>query len=163
MPIPLTFQFCLCQLGWHTSILVSGFNASYLIQAGIGWTSVLHLVFVNCKVHYPHTIEFPPAKTTSIIMEAFCFTRQLLFSNFSCKFLDPNDFFQLIWIIIILIYITWEISRNKLKKHYFTKTCSDLSLFEQIVLVISKKFQILGLLHQISKVFLDHENIFFST
>ena len=30
-------------------------------------------------------------------------------------------------------------SRNKLKKHSGTKNCSGLSLFEQIVLVISKK------------------------
>ena len=37
-----------------------------------------------------------------------------------------------------------------------TKNCSDLSLLEQIVLVISKFVQILGLHPRISKVFLDH-------
>ena len=31
-------------------------------------------------------------------------------------------------------------SRNKFKKHSVTKNCSDLSLFQQIVLVISKLF-----------------------
>ena len=53
-------------------------------------------------------------------------------------------------------------SRNKLKKHSVTKNCSDLSLFEQIVLVISKILQILSLQPRISKVFLDHESNFFS-
>ena len=34
--------------------------------------------------------------------------------------------------------------RNKLKKHSVTKNCSDLSLFEQIVQVVSKFLQILS-------------------
>ena len=34
----------------------------------------------------------------------------------------------------------WETSRDKLKKHSVTKKCSDLSLFEQIVLVIENIF-----------------------
>ena len=38
----------------------------------------------------------------------------------------------------------------------FTKNSSDLSLYEQIFLVISKFLQILGLQPQISKGFLDH-------
>ena len=49
-------------------------------------------------------------------------------------FLNPNDS----RILIILIYLIYETSRNKLKKHSVTKNCSDLSLFEEIVLVISK-------------------------
>ena len=36
----------------------------------------------------------------------------------------------LIWIIIVLICKIWETSRNKLKKHFVTKNCSDLSLFK---------------------------------
>ena len=59
-------------------------------------------------------------------------------------FLDPNIFFS-IWILIVLIYKIWETSKNKLKKHFVTKNCSDISLFEQIVLVVSKCLQILGL------------------
>ena len=61
-------------------------------------------------------------------------------SNFSCMFLNPNIFFR-IWIIIVLIYEIWDTSRNKLKKHSVTKNCSDISLFEWIVLVISSFFQ----------------------
>ena len=78
-----------------------------------------------------------------------------IFSNFSCMFLNANNFFP-IWIIIVLIYKIWENYRNKLKKHSVTKNCSDLSLFEQIVLVIPKFLQILVLQPRISKVFLDH-------
>ena len=74
------------------------------------------------------------------------------FSNFSCMFLHPNDFFP-IWIIIVLFFEISETSRNKLKEHAVTKNYSDLSLFEQIVLVISKCLQILGLQPRISKVF----------
>jgi hypothetical protein len=44
---------------------------------------------------------------------------QEVFSNFSCRFLNPNYFFP-IWIII------WEISSNKLKKHADSKL--DLTL-----------------------------------
>ena len=51
------------------------------------------------------------------------------FSNFSCMFLNPNIFFP-IWILIVLIYYIWETPRNKLKKHSVTKNCPDLSLFE---------------------------------
>ena len=53
----------------------------------------------------------------------------IFFSNFSCIFLNPNTFFP-IWNLIILIYYIWETSRNKLQKHSVTKNCSDLSLFE---------------------------------
>ena len=41
--------------------------------------------------------------------------------------------------------------RNRSKKHFVIKSCSDLSLFKQIVLVISKILQIFGLQPQISK------------
>ena len=51
-------------------------------------------------------------------------------------FLNPN--------ILILIHQIWDTSRNKLKKHYFTKNCSDLSLLEKKFLEISKCLQILG-------------------
>ena len=54
---------------------------------------------------------------------------QRLFSKFSCRFLNPNNFFP-IWIIIVLFFDIWETSRNKLKKHFVTKNCSDLSLFK---------------------------------
>ena len=40
-----------------------------------------------------------------------------------CMFLSPNIFFP-IWINIVLIYLIWETSRNKLQKHFVTKNCS---------------------------------------
>ena len=52
--------------------------------------------------------------------------------------------------------------QEQVKKHSVTKYCSDLSLFEYIILVISKKFQILGLQYRTSKVLLNHQNNFFS-
>ena len=45
---------------------------------------------------------------------------------------------------------------KKFKKHSVTKKFSDLWTFEQIVLVMSKCLQILGLQRQIWKVFLYH-------
>ena len=48
------------------------------------------------------------------------------------------------------------------KKTSVTKNCSDPSLPEKIVLVISKVLQILGLQPRFSKVFLGHQNNFFS-
>ena len=44
--------------------------------------------------------------------------------------------------------------QEQVKKHSVTKNCSDISLFEQIVLLISRFLQILGLRFRISKVFL---------
>ena len=71
--------------------------------------------------------------------------------NFKHKF--DNDIFLGIW----------EISRNKLKKHSVTKTCSEPSLFEYLDCSSNLILQILGLHARISKVFLDHQNIFFLT
>ena len=55
-------------------------------------------------------------------------TLLILFSNFSCMFLNVNIFFSISK--TVLIYQMLETSRNKLKKHSVTKNCSDLSLFE---------------------------------
>ena len=46
--------------------------------------------------------------------------------------------------------------QEQVKKHSVTKNCSDLSLFEETVLMIPKFLQILGLQPRISKVSLDH-------
>jgi len=51
------------------------------------------------------------------------------FSNFSCRFLDRNNFFQF-ELSLFYWYEIWETSRSKLKKHSVTRNCSDLSLFE---------------------------------
>ena len=84
-----------------------------------------------------------------------------LFSKFSGMFQYPNIF--LIWSLIVLIYYIWETSRNKLKKHSVTENCSDLSQFEDIVLVISKFLQILGIQPRISKDFSQSLAQFFLT
>ena len=48
-----------------------------------------------------------------------------------------------IWIIIVLIFYIWETSRNKLKSILLPNYSSELSLFEQIVLVIWYFLQII--------------------
>ena len=74
-----------------------------------------------------------------------CMHYKIGFSNFPCMFLNLDIFFPK-WILIVLIYHTWKTSRNKLEKNSVNKkNCSDLSLFQQIVLVISNFLQILGL------------------
>ena len=65
-----------------------------------------------------------------------------VFSNFSCMFLNPKIFSNLNSNCSNLLDLIT--SRNKFKKH------------SEIVLVISKFLQILGLQPRISKVFLDH-------
>ena len=54
----------------------------------------------------------------------------------------------------------WETFRSKFKKHSVTRYCSDLSLFEWIVLVISNFLLILVLQPWISKVFSFNRTIF---
>jgi hypothetical protein len=51
------------------------------------------------------------------------------FSNFSCMFLNPNNF-NPIWILIVLIYQIWETSRNMLKKH--VNLCQKLLFLHQL-------------------------------
>ena len=116
---------------------------------------VLQIIFneIDAKLH-----QFNQNVSTNCLFDCTCFlcNSQIhlfvvhkmipFFSNFSCMFLNPNNFFP-IWIFIVLIYQVWETSRNKLKKHSVSKNCSDLSLFEQ---------------PWISKVFLGHWNNFFS-
>ena len=60
-------------------------------------------------------------------------------SNFSWMFLNPDIFFP-ISILIVLIYHIWETSRNKLKKNSVTKNCSDLSLFSLRLTVDQNNF-----------------------
>ena len=69
------------------------------------------------------------------------------FSNFSCRFLNPN-FFP-IRIVIVLRF------QRKLQEQVQKKFC-----FKNLILNI---LQILGLKPRISKVFLDHSNIFLLT
>ena len=69
--------------------------------------------------------------------------------------ISQSQYFFIIWILFFLIHEIWKTSRNKFRKHSVFKSCSELSLFEQIVPVISKCLQILSLHLWISKVFLD--------
>ena len=82
-----------------------------------------------------------------------------LFLNCSCRFLHPNYLFA--------FYCSDELNlRNptplaRLKEFCFIK-CSDNSLFEKIVPVISNILKFLAFSLRFTKVFLDHKNIFFS-
>ena len=55
----------------------------------------------------------------------------LVSSLISCKFLNPNIFFPIFSNLLYLRNL-----QERVKKHSVTKNCSDLSLLEQIVLVI---------------------------
>ena len=48
---------------------------------------------------------------------------QKSFSNFFCMFLNPDNFFPIL-ILIVLIYEIYKTSRNKLKKYSVTRNCS---------------------------------------
>ena len=54
------------------------------------------------------------------------------FSNFSCVFLNPNIFFP-IWILIVLIYYKWETSRNKLKSILLAKIVLTFHLLNKLL------------------------------
>ena len=99
-----------------------------------------HFHYGNCKYNWPLHFE-------------------IHFSNFTCMFLNPN-FFP-IWIKIVLIHYIWETSINKLEKHSVTKNCSNLSVFEKIVLVIEKNFWSSRLNAENLKIFRDHWNNLF--
>ena len=110
------------------------------------YVQILYFKCFSSKIFMPHVrCFFPKAKGTI----------QVLYKLFITFPVSKSQCFFPIWILIFLIYYTWETSRNKLKKHSVTKNCSDLSLFKQIVLMISKFLQIFGLQPLISKI-LDH-------
>ena len=89
-----------------------------------------------------------------------------------CSFLSKNYFgflpyklkrtSSVLTLDFFLCCYNFALLEEQVKKHSVTKIFYDISLFEQIVQVISKFLQILGLLPRISKVFLDHQNNFFS-
>ena len=54
--------------------------------------------------------------------------KALRVSNFSCMFLNRPTIFP-IWIWIVLILLDLRNLQEQVKKHFVTKSCSDLSLF----------------------------------
>ena len=86
----------------------------------INLLSYLHWKYWNKDSTWPSRYEHFPFLLILLMRGPFILNwrnnDKLIFSNFSCKFLNPNKL--------------WETSRNKLKKHSVTRNCSDLSLFE---------------------------------
>ena len=73
------------------------------------------------------------------IAKIFLKSHSIPISNFSCMFLNPNIFFP-IWVLIVLIYWIRETSRNKVKKPFcyqklfqlftvWTNCSTDLKIF----------------------------------
>ena len=88
---------------------------------------------------------------------------EIVFSNFSCRFLNPNSNKNYIFYFFQL----WETSRNKLKRHSGTRNCSNFSLFESQCLSQSPEHfflqqvrTILVTKYQISKNFLKPFSVF---
>ena len=131
---------------WGMHFAQSNCYSSYSFQLLTYFNFVMFLPFLTSLSPYLSALDFWHSLVWNIDIDELDF-----FSIFFWMFLNPNDFIP-IWILIVLIYMIWETSRNKLKKHSVTKNCSDLSLFGQIVLVISKFLQILGLKPRISNL-----------
>ena len=77
-------------------------------------------------------------------------------------FLNPNTFFSNFNYNFSNLLDLRNL-QEQVKKHSVSIHCSDLSLFEMIVLVISKFLQILGLQPRISKLFSQSLEQFFLT
>ena len=87
-----------------------------------------------------HAEFFWMPKFANIHLRQYRFFRRWVFSNFSCRFLNPNNFYNLNLNCSDILDL-----RNlqvQVQKAFCFKNWSDLSLFEWILLVISK---ILGL------------------
>ena len=135
---------CLCcgdVCTWHISTFLD--DGRFLAIDPGPWTSV--------GLKFPNNRRQPSKWRTKV---KFFLHFSIVFSNFSCMFLNPKKNSNLNSNCSNLLDM--KNLQEKLKKHSDTKICSDLSLFEQIVLVISNFLQILGLQPRISKVFLDH-------
>ena len=93
--------------------------------------------------------QIPPTKTVS---ESFCLVKGVqIFSNFFCMFLNPKNLFDM------------RNLQEQVKKAFcYQKLGSNLSLFEKIVLVISKNLKILGLQASNFKSFSRSVEQFFS-
>ena len=104
----------------------------YFVLALVNWTwkaKFSHFIVSLSEKHF-HTLNW---NSTSIFFNILVNEYQI-FSNFSWMFLKPNNFyFFLIWIMIVL-----KPPGTSSKSILLPKNCSDLSLFEQIVLVILK-------------------------
>ena len=121
----LVLQMKFLFLYWHrkNSSNVELSRSVYLFATCTKNVIVVHEKFSFCFLNvdqYSFLIKIPS------IFPLDTYIIQEVFSNFSCMFLNPKNFFQ----SILLIYQIWETSRNKLKKYSVTESCSDLSLFE---------------------------------
>ena len=117
------------------------------------WREKLKKIPLKAHFHKNSAKNYFKPILPHICVQTIC-RKSFLFSNFSCMFLNPNIFFQFEFNCSNLLDM--RNLKNKLKKQSVAKNCSGLSLFEWIVLVISKILKILGLQPQISKVFLNH-------
>ena len=87
----------------------------------------------------------------------YCTASVLLFSNFSCMFLNPKNFSNLNLNCSNLSCLR-NLQEQVKKTFCYQKLFGPFTVW--VNLVIAKIFQTLGLLPRISKVFLNHWNIF---
>ena len=108
-------------------------------------TSILDFFFTSCPAFRYYNLNFTKKK--------HFFMKYCLTNYSSCRFLNLNNFSN-------LNYNCSKISKNNFKKHSVIRNCSDLSLFEQIVQVISKILKILGFQVRISSFSRSLEQFF---
>ena len=111
-------------------------NSNTCFLSDLHW----HGLSKNC-LRFAFKVNFQCQKSSETLW--FLFSHNLFFWFF--LHVSKSQYYLQIWIKIVPIDQIWAIFRNKLKKHSVAKNCSDLLLFEQIVVVISKILQILGL------------------
>ena len=114
---------------WKTPVLI----ASWEIIPGIIVCNIAFQEFGNVqkcayKNNWYHILE-EASFTCFRTVDGLKWGQEGIGYGMLCMFLSPNIFFP-IWINIVLIYLIWETSRNKLQKHSVTKNCSDFSLCE---------------------------------
>ena len=95
----------------------------------LGWAIIGKSLFFNSKEHQQKKIHKVKSRLTLDSWGGFHFLPHIV-SLFFELFLHVSkcQYFFPIWIPIVLIYLIWKTSRNKLKKHFVTKTFSDLVL-----------------------------------
>ena len=88
----------------------------------MGWKTIMKFWKKNCKNHSINLVSQKLISNSGLNSFTYTDFNSMYYfrSNFSSRFLNPNNFFPIL-IIIVLIYWIWETARNQLKKHSVSK------------------------------------------
>ena len=106
----MEIEFLLPSVVFFSTFIIFGCSGFWICLFHVQSMYLLRIWFVSLIIYATKILIFSWAKVISMISSSFwktfqfcCWCKKKSFSNFSCMFLNPDIFFP-IWIIFVLIY-----------------------------------------------------------